>query len=38
MEDAGGENVEEHLQEVDEQYKASLPKLMGEDQAHRDPR
>ncbi|EAA28444.2 potassium channel [Neurospora crassa] len=37
MQDAGGENVEEHLQEVDAQYKASLPKLMGEDQAHRDP-
>ena len=38
MEDAGGENVEEHLNAVDEQYKASLPERMGEDQAHRDPR
>ncbi|CCC06623.1 unnamed protein product [Sordaria macrospora k-hell] len=37
MEDAGGENVEEHLNAVDEQYKASLPERMGEDQAHRDP-
>lgn len=37
MEDAGGENVEEHLQEVDERHKASLPERMGEDQAHRDP-
>ncbi|KAK1779666.1 hypothetical protein QBC45DRAFT_130267 [Copromyces sp. CBS 386.78] len=37
MEDAGGENVEEHLNEVDERHKASLPERMGEDQAHRDP-
>ena len=38
MEDAGGENVEEHLNEVDEEHKTSLPQRMGEDQAHRDPR
>ena len=38
MQDAGGENVEEHLNEVDLKQKDSLPERMGEDQSHRDPR